>query len=303
MKNLMNKYFLLFAVIAGFNTSCKDDEVITSYNESYVSFSQSAATVAESTVVSSAAKADSKVGVQFNVTIVRSNIQEAQVVNFTLSGKFASTSAFADEGDDASSTFFVSADGTDGNYSIEIPAGQSSASFFVRTIDDLFSSGDKVLTIEITGAGSLNLGRGPSQVNKKLTLTIADDDCPIAIADWVGTYTVKEAFTSGANAPFGLVDFFGETYQVELALDPTDGTGTKVIITNSAGFNNYFDAPAVMSFVTCTKEIKFDAGNPRVAEFAVLSITATSYNESKFEIVASGPLATYGPYQFVLTKQ
>jgi hypothetical protein len=303
MKKIFNKSCLLVLVLLGSFIACKDDEIIAGYKDAYASFDRASATLPESTVVSSAAKVDTKVGAQLNVNVVRSNISEAQVVNFTLSGKFAKTTSFAAAGDDASSTYYVSAAGSNGNYSIEIPAGQASGTFFIRSNDDLFSSGDKVITIEITGAGSLKLGRGASAVNKKLTVTIADDDCPIAINSWVGIYSVKEQFTAGPNAPSGLTNFFGETYQVELALDPADGTGTKVLIRNSPGFNVYFDAPAALTFVTCTKEVRFDAGNPRVAEFAVHTLTATSYNESKFEIKGSGPLANFGAYEWILTKK
>lgn len=304
MKNIINKYYLQLLLVIAFTTSCNKDEIVAGYKDAYVSFERSSVTIQESTVVSSAAKLDTRVGVQSNITIVRSNLKEAQVVTFTISGKFKTSSAFATAGDDASSTYFVSATGTNGNYSIEIPAGQPSASFFIRSNDDLFSSGDKIITMEITGAGSLPIGRGASQVNKTLVLTIADDDCPIAIANWVGVYTVKEVFsTPGTNAGLTLAGAFGESYQVELALDPSDGTGTKVLLKNSAGFDTYFVENTVLSFVTCTKTVRFDAGNPNLAGFAVFTPTVTSYNEASFEIKASGPLGNFGQYEFSLKKK
>jgi hypothetical protein len=304
MKKTFNRYSLLLLLAVATTSSCNQDEILASYKESYVSFDRATLTIPEATVVSSAAKVDTKIGAQSNITITRSNIKEAQVVTFTLSGVFKSSSAFAAAGDDASATYFVSAQGSNGNYSLEIPAGQPSASFFIRSNDDLFSSGDKVISIEITGAGSLAIGRGSSQVNKKLTVTIADDDCPINIASWVGVYTVKEVFsTPGVNAGLTLAGAFGESYQVELSLDPTDGTGTKVLIKNSPGFDTYFTQNTVMSFVTCTKQIRFDAGNPNLALFAVFTPTVTSYNEVSFEIKASGPLGNFGQYEFSLKKK
>jgi hypothetical protein len=299
LKQLAQIFLLLFLII-----SCTED-ITSSYNESYAAFNISSATISESLVVSSADKVDQRIGQQFDVVISRSftNVEAAQVVNFTLSSKFEKTTDFANEGDDASATFDLSIEGSNNTYSITIPAGEVSTSFFVRTINDLEASGDKILSLEITGAGNLPAGMGNSQINKKLTIRISDDDCPINLNPWVGIYKVEEQFTSGVNAPNGLSDFFDESYQMELALDPTDGTGTKVIWKNSAGFNVYFDANVVMSFVTCTKEVKFDAGPPRLAEFRNFVFTASSYDEAKLQIKCSGPLSTFGPYEFILTKK
>jgi hypothetical protein len=311
MKKIFNKSCLLVLVLLGSFIACKDDEIIAGYKDAYASFDRASATLPESTVVSSAAKVDTKVGAQLNVNVVRSNISEAQVVNFTLSGKFAKTTSFAAAGDDASSTYYVSAAGSNGNYSIEIPAGQASGTFFIRSNDDLFSSGDKVITIEITGAGSLKLGQGASAVNKKLTVTIVDDDCPIDVTKWVGLYSVKEVFSpGGTNAGLTLAGAFGRTFEIQLALDPnqpTDGSSTRLIASNAAGASTFFQAAVGINFITCTKEVRFDNGNPMIqvnpAQFVAHS-TSITYSESTFEIkAASGPIGNFGPYEWTLKKK
>lgn len=287
-------------------SACESElDTLGALQESSVSFSVATASIAEATVVSSADKTDAKVGSTYAVTVVRntSNIAEDLTVGFTLTSQFLTDSDFAGAGDDASETFGVDLEGASGAYSVVIPAGRSSVQFEIRSKDDLFSSGNKELVLTLTSAGSAKLGLGSSDIGKTLKLTIVDDDCPIAIANWVGTYTVEEKFTAGPNAPLGLSDFFAESYQVQFALDPNDATGTKVVITNSPGFDTYINNGTVMTFVTCTKQVTFDPSPVQLALFANITITGTSYSDSQFKVTVSGPLANFGAYEFVLTKQ
>ncbi len=187
---------------------------------------------------------------------------------------------------------------------IDIPAGEYKVDIILQTVDNFDVDGNVDVTIELTSNSSKPIGLGGEGLRSvSKTITIVDNDCPIDINAWVGTYTVEEKFTGGGNAPFGLSDFFAQNYQVELSLAPGDITGTKVVITNSAGFNTYFDDGIVMSFDTCNKKVSFDAGFPRVALFRTFEFTDSAYNEDAFRIVCSGPLDTFGPYEFVLTKQ
>jgi hypothetical protein len=297
------KYISMFALIMSI-WSCQEDPV-AAYEEDYAAFGSSATTIAESIIVSTADRVETKIGVQYNVVLTRSytDVDEAKLVRFRLESEFETTTAFANAGDDASAAFDVSISGTNGVYSVEIPAGQVSISFYIRTKDDLEASGDKLIRLQITDAGDSNIGIGSFQRNNELTIRIADDDCPIAIADWVGTYTVVEGFTAGTNEGLTLAEAFNERYQVELALDPTDRTGTKVIWRNSTGFNAFFNNNTIMTFVTCPQQVQFDAGPPLLAEWNAFAFSQSSYNESKFEITCSGPFLNFGPYQFVLTKK
>ncbi len=287
-------------------SACESElDKLGAFEDSSVSFRTATASLAEATVVGSADKTDTKVGSSFAIDVIRntSNISSDLAVTFTVSSQFLSDSDFAGAGDDASETFNLSIEGSNGTYTVTIPAGSASSQFVLRSNDDLFSSGDKQVVFTITSADGAKIGLGNSGIGKSLTLTIVDDDCPITIADWVGTYTVEEVFTSGANEGLTLAGAFDETYELVLALAPNDATGTKVVITNAPGANVYMANGTVMTFITCTKQVAFDPLPLRLALFANLNITASEYNEGQLKITVSGPLGNFGPYQFILTKQ
>lgn len=186
---------------------------------------------------------------------------------------------------------------------VTIPAGEFMGYITVTPINDNTASGDITIDFSIEGNTGFNLGiAGEGVYNTTSTLTIVEDDCPIDLSEWVGIYSVDEQFTSGVNAPFGLADFFGEIYQVELSVDTSDPSGTQVIINNSPGYNIYFYDGTVMSFLTCNQEVEFDNGNPVVADFVQYNFTSSAFNTESHTITCSGPLANYGPYEFILTK-
>lgn len=185
---------------------------------------------------------------------------------------------------------------------IVIPAGQYSVKLPINVTNNLVYDGDdpRIFTVTLTGVSSSGVGiNGVTSA----TITITDDDCPFTVADWYGVYTVDEAFTSGVNAPNGLVDFFGESYQVELAVNPADPNGLSVVLTNSAGFDQYFVNGTVLAFNTCGPSVSFPGGNPNIAAFTTMTVTSSSFDDVGFTIRADGPLGTYGPYGFTLTKQ
>ena len=186
---------------------------------------------------------------------------------------------------------------------LEIPAGEFTADIALSIVPNIIVDGNIDVTIELTGA-SVPIGLvGEGNFGVSRVITIVDDDCPIDIDAFVGTFDVSENFTAGVNSPLGLSDFFGEVYQVELSLAPNDPSGTKVVINNSPGFNVYIPDGTVMSFLTCDGEVNFDAGFPTVALFATFAYTASSYDEENGVIQCTGPLANFGDYQFTFTKQ
>ncbi len=187
---------------------------------------------------------------------------------------------------------------------VTIPAGEFTADIAIQPIDNFDVDGDVQVTIALSPDSSRPIGvGGDGLVSASKVVTIIDNDCPIDIASFVGTYSVSENFTDGPNSPSGLSDFFTEAYQMEMALDPNDVSGTKVVLTNSAGFNTYINDGTIMSFDTCNGRVSFDAGFPTVALFRTFVYTASSYNENTFVIQCTGPLSTFGEYQFTLTKQ
>ncbi|WP_298765612.1 hypothetical protein [uncultured Polaribacter sp.] len=184
---------------------------------------------------------------------------------------------------------------------VEIPAESFEAEITIVPINNLATDGnlDVVITLSTDNDFPVGIAGGINNVSK--VVSIIDDDCPISINDWVGTYAVDENFTDGPNAPRGLSDFFNEQYQFELALDPNDTSGTKLIITNSTGFNTYMANGTVLSFDTCNNNVAFDDSNTVfIALFENFTFTESSYDEEKFTIKCEGSYR--GEYQFTLTK-
>ncbi len=186
---------------------------------------------------------------------------------------------------------------------VTIPAGEFSADIIIDPVDNFTADGDGEIVLELASHPDYPIGLVGGETSGRMsTVTIIDDDCPVDIESFVGTYSVAEQFTSGVNAPFGLTDFFGESYQVDVSLAPGDATGTQLVLNNSAGFDPYFVNGTVITLRTCTATFTFNSGNPSLALFATLNVTATSFDENTLQITASGPLGGFGPYQFLLTK-
>lgn len=185
---------------------------------------------------------------------------------------------------------------------ITIPAGAYSVKVPINVTNNFVYDGVDPRTFTITLTGVSASGVGINGVTSA-TVSIVDDDCPFNLADWEGVYTVAEAFTSGVNAPNGFSDFFGESYQVELTANPADPNSLSGVLTNSAGFDQYFVDGTVIAFNTCGGTVSFPAGNPNLANFVAITVQTTSFNANDFTIRVDGPAGGYGPYGFTLTKQ
>lgn len=127
--------------------------------------------------------------------------------------------------------------------------------------------------------------------------------CPIDTVSFEGSYTVQEMFTGPPNAPNGLSFFFGETYQIDLTVDPDDVTETQMIVNNSIGFDTYMANGTVLAFDTCNFTVSFSESPLELALFNTLVIETTSYTEDTMVITADGAFGNFGAYQFILTKQ
>ncbi len=304
---LINRIFFLAAIMI-IIASCEENDAgelvntqLTGATKVYFDPANTSSVSESSNVISSSDGTSTLTSENtFEIGVVRTgtDFSSEATVSFTATTTYATSTDFFDAGDDASSTVTFSNEGT-----ITIAAGESRGSIVVSIGDDVVASGDRTISVTLTETTTGELGLSESDPKITQAVTIVDDDCPIAIADWVGVYTVDENFTDGVNAPSGLSDFFTESYQVEIALDPGDNTGTKVIITNSAGFDTYFTDGLVMTFLTCPGQVSFSEPAPNVALFRNFAFETSSYNEGNFSIKCEGPLATFGPYQFTLTKQ
>lgn len=182
------------------------------------------------------------------------------------------------------------------NGTVTIPANTWGAELVITGNQDGLSLTGDNLILQIDG---IDDGGVPSP--STLTVLIVQT-CPFTIGNFTGTFSVDENFTSGVNSPNGLSFFFTETYQVELALDPSDTTGSKVILTNSAGFNEYIPDGTVITIDEESGDIIFDAGNPLLAGFRNFAYTDSFFDTCALSFQCSGPLATFGPYQFTFTK-
>lgn len=162
-----------------------------------------------------------------------------------------------------------------------------------------------IFDVVLTGTSSGSITAGITEVPEYPTTTRIIINP--SLDAFVGTFDVAEQFISGVNAPLGLSDFFGESYQVELARAPLDDTASKFIITNTVGFNNYFVEGTVLTF-GLDGSLSYDDGFsedgfPTVAEFEVITIESSSYDYDLIEAVTTGQLGTFGEYQVTITKQ
>lgn len=186
---------------------------------------------------------------------------------------------------------------------VTIPAGEFVGYISIIPVNDLVAGEDIILDFSIAN-NSIPVGiAGQGIYNVMTQVTIVEDDCPIASADWVGSYSVTEVFTSGVNEGLTLAGAFGESYLVQMAQVPGDPTGTQFTLSNAPGFNVWFDAGTTVTFLTCSKQVVFNPTMPRLAEFAAFTNQTSNYVDDTFTIKCNGPLGNFGPYEFVLTKQ
>lgn len=234
--------------------ACEDETEFEVTGEEYVALTQASASVPESGSVTSQDGVASVTNGFYTATVIRStsDLSADLTVNFTLTGVYLSTSDFADPGDDAASTFASAATG-----SIVIPAGRSQASFGITAFNDLFSTGDRALTLTITGTSDSNfeIGYVAGGLGGVTAITVVDDDCPINIpGDWEGFYEVS-VFTAAPgsnNDPFSPGAPVG--WQTELVLDPSDPTNSSVLLKGGATINGVtalFVADVPLKFETC----------------------------------------------------
>ncbi len=285
-------------------SSCGEESTeFSKVGTKFVAFRGSSAALNESTALADQSGNGVIVGATQIVTVYRSttDFSEALTVNLSITSEFTSSTDFQDAGDDASSTFMVSAT------SVIIPVGSSEATFSVSSVNDLFASGNKTVSIEITGTSdtSYELGFPEGAISSSYSISIVDDDCPIDINSWVGIYDVEEGFIAGAFEGISNATRWGETYEVELELDPTDGTGTRMIMTNTEGNNTFMADGTLLTFITCTSEVTFDPTPLQLALWLSFVPESTNYNEDQLRVTATGTYgsAANGTYEVKLTKQ
>jgi len=278
MKNIIKILFLSFVFVF---TSCEEEENVSlAVGEGFIQFAKTSANLPEESSSPT------------TVTVVYGGSAEQNTNGITVDFEVTSSD---------NSRYTVSPSGG----SVTIPAGQVSADITITPVDNFDVDGNVDVTVKLSTSSSKPIGLGGENVRfNEFVVTLIDNDCPININAFVGTYSVSENFTAGVNSPSGLSDFFGESYQLEMVLDPNDISGTQLVITNSVGFNTYVPDGTIIKFDTCNGKVSFDGQNQvNVALFRDFQYTDSSYSEADAEILCTGPLATFGAYQFTFTKQ
>ena len=273
----MKKYLYILFASLGLLVSCEEDLVVFDEGDGFIQFSSSSASIGEGALEPSVS----------TVILGAGENPDGVTVNFTITA------------DDPSRFTIEPSTGT-----LTIPAGEFSADITITPVDNVTVDGDMDIVLDLTTSSSLPVGIGGEGLQAaSKTVTLIDDDCPVDINNFIGTYDVSEIFTSGTNEGLTLAGAFGESYQIEMVAQPGDDTGTKLVITNSAGFNTYLTDGTVMTLQACPGTVAFEPLPLNVALFADLTIEEAVFNEDQSKITVRGPLGGFGPYEFVLTRQ
>lgn len=274
----------LFAILSSLLLFSCEEELITYQGEDFIYFKSAIQEVGEPS------------GEARELIIERTSAESAAEVTLSVNSYYAD-----DPNTEATGTYVLSAS------SVSMAAGEYSKSITITPVDNISADGQKIVVIEIASVNAdITIGYpGESKSNAAVQVAINDDDCPIDTDMMVGVFSVSEVFTSGTNEGLTLAGAFGENYLIEIARVPGDASGTKLTMSNVDGFNTYIANGTPITMNTCGKTVSFDGagGAINIALFADLTIESATYDDAKGEIVVSGPLGGFGPYEFVLQKQ
>ncbi len=315
MRNILKSIYAVGLGACLFMTSCDEEREFAkpefaTGNNGYVAFDGSSAIISESASSADAEGNSSLVDNTYQVVVYRSSesYDSEVTVGVSMSATYASDSEFAAAGDDASGSVTVL-----GNLStLTIPAGESRTSFTVVTTEDLQSAGDINVSFELTSAsGIYSLGAAQAAIGTTFSLTIQDDDCPISLADWAGSYTVGDFCGTAGATNEGSCSASLSSLDVQLVPNADDPAGISAFITGLS------TDPILLTFNTCPGTVSFDGG-PYTFVNAVFGIADTGmiptdyatplnfYDESKFEIVITvdlvSPGSNYDAFDLILTK-
>lgn len=300
--NKLNIFISLF--VLAFLFACEETEFEKTEDNlgRYVAFSSSTISFAENSSSTTADGESIKGSNAQTVEVFRSTSDLSNSVTVSVSSSviYTSTTDFAQEGEDASGTVTFS---TDLN-SVVIPAGKASTSFVVTAFDDDFSSGNKQITLTITNVSDGSMKIGAQGIGGTAIITVIDDDCPIDIASFEGTYSMSVEGSPGA--PFEGFDLCASSSRdcsgpVTLTADPTDPLGQTAIITHPSIGGEY-----KIQFITCPKQTQ--VVQPMTSFFGVSSWQMQqgsepgTYNEDTKDIGIRGVLGVNGDFTINLKK-
>ncbi len=177
------------------------------------------------------------------VAVVRTgtDFSAASTVSFTATAVYSATTDFFDEGDDASGSVTFSDEGT-----ITIPAGESRGSIVIAVADDELATGDRIITLTLTGTSAGELGFTESDVRTSQTVTVVEDDCPFIVDNLTGVFDVDETrLHTGAK----------DAYQVTITQSVTNPLEFRI--------DSIWGAPQYslpITLVTCSKAAIYTSG-------------------------------------------
>jgi hypothetical protein len=252
MKNYYHKIVTVL-ILAGLSlTSCED---LTSLYEGpdFVAFQQRSITIDEVRNVVFADGTSQQTPATAVIEIFRSTVDLSNplTVNFSVQGIFVDDSDFYNAGDNAAGTFNISHDG-----SIVIPAGQPKASITVTSINDEDATGNRRITLTITGTSDakFNLGYPGGNDAQSMNVTVIDDDCPFDIAEWLGTYNVSRTLYGTTAGAISVA-----TFTVTATADPNDRFS--MYIANVFNNVNVTQPTSLkLTFVPCPGIVLYDQG-------------------------------------------
>lgn len=275
----MKKYLYILFASLGMLVSCEEDLVVYNPGDGFLQFASTSGTILES----------APEGPSISTVLLGSGENTTGVtVNFSVTA------------DDPSRFVIEPASGT-----IEIPAGEFSADITITPVENVTVDGDMDIVLELTTGSGLPVGiDGLGLESAVKTVTLVDDDCPVDLANFTGTFSLSEVFTSGTNEGLTLSGAFGESYQLDIVAQEGDATGTKVVLSNSAGFDTYLPDGTVMTFNACPGTVEFDPSPITLRNgWADMTVEEATFDEGSQSVTVRGPAGGFGPYEFVFTRQ
>ena len=279
MKNLTHYSIILF-LVGLLATSCDDIETEAVFSDSFVIFDEASITILE-------------------------NDAAARNIAITMAGPLLSSDLTIDYNVDVVSgsenDFMLSGTGT-----VTIPAGEVTTSLSLTPVDNLFSDGDKEIVLTITSVSeSIPIGLpGPANNNASVAITIGDDDCPVDLASFEGTYSMTVLGAVGAAFEgFDLcaADTRDCSGNVTFSVDDSDPVGVSATLEHASFGSSYG-----IKFITCSKQV--EAITPLTSWFGndvwnmQQGATLGTYNEDSKAITIIGILGTNGDFEITLTK-
>lgn len=163
-----------------------------------------------------------------------------------------------------------------------------------------------VFDVVLTGTSSSDVTAGLAGETFPVTQRIVINP---SLGAFVGTYSVDEIFTDGTNVGLQLAVALEKSFEIELTLIEGDSTASTMLISNTAGSDDFYLEGTEMTFYldgSFDVDDSYNLNIPYVGGFNYHFVDTTSYDYTTGIITASGNFGSpnnFGPYQSTFTKQ